>query len=66
MTNVEKVKLVLPRLTSRFTTADLKDALDAAGYGMTGKQAGEAARAVPYVTDHGKGQFSTRGRRVAR
>lgn len=66
MTNVDKVKAVLPKLRSRFTTADLREVLESVGYAMTGKQAGEAVRAVPYVTDHGKGSFSTKGRRVAR
>jgi len=66
MTNVDKVKAVLPQLRSRFTTADLVEALEAKGYGMSGKQAGEAVRAVSYVTNHGKGSYSTKGRRVAR
>jgi len=60
MSNVDRVKQVLKKVNSNFTSKDAQRYTE----DLTVKQVGEALKGVKYVQSRGNGKFRVRGRKV--
>lgn len=62
MSNVDRIALVIPELTGRFTLDQLIDILGEVG--LTRDQVSKAVRSHPMVQILGKGEYRIKGRRT--